>query len=106
MSVDEIKQHARRYSKSIGSNSSPWETNFDAMAKKTVLKQALKYAPLKTEFVRGMASDETIKNLASIAEPGDVLDAPDEMTYDVEAEEAEPIAATTAADATNTTTAE
>ena len=30
------------------------------MAKKTVLKQVLKYAPLKTEFVRGMAQDETV----------------------------------------------
>ena len=100
MSVDEIKQHARRYSKSIGSNSSPGETNFDAMAKKTVLKQALKYAPLETEFVRGMASDETIKSLASMAEPGDVLDAPDEMTYDVEAE---PIKAGLAFDGWTTT---
>ena len=31
------------------------------MAKKTVLKRVLKYAPLKTEFLRGLAQDETIK---------------------------------------------
>ena len=31
------------------------------MAKKTVLKKVLKYAPLKTEFVRGIVQDETIK---------------------------------------------
>lgn len=106
MSVDEIKQHARRYSKSIGSGSSPWETHFDAMAKKTVLKKVLKISPLNAEFARGVAADETIKNFDSTAEPGNILDAPDEMTYDVEAEEAEPIAAATAADATNTTAAE
>lgn len=31
------------------------------MAKKTVLKKCLKYAPLKSDFLRGMAQDETIK---------------------------------------------
>lgn len=103
MSVDEVRKHAQRYSKTFGSEYSPWETNFDAMAKKTVLKQALKYAPLKTEFTRGVATDETIKNFDSSAEPGNMLDAPDEMTYDVEAE---PIAAATADDGTSTTAAE
>ena len=31
------------------------------MAKKTVLKKVLKYAPLKSDFVRAVAQDETIK---------------------------------------------
>ena len=31
------------------------------MAKKTVLKKCLKYAPLKSDFLRGIAQDETIK---------------------------------------------
>ena len=31
------------------------------MAKKTVIKQALKYAPIATEFHRALSSDETIK---------------------------------------------
>ena len=31
------------------------------MAKKTVLKKVLKYAPLKSDFVRGVVQDETIK---------------------------------------------
>jgi recombination protein RecT len=29
------------------------------MAKKTVIKRALKYAPLKTEFVKAMREDES-----------------------------------------------
>lgn len=59
MSVDDINEHARKFSKSFGNG--PWQTNFDEMAKKTVLKKVLKYAPLKSDFVRGISQDETIK---------------------------------------------
>jgi recombination protein RecT len=31
------------------------------MAKKTVLKRVLKYAPLKSDFVRSVVQDETVK---------------------------------------------
>lgn len=60
MSVEDVKEHAKKYSKAY--NSGPWQTNFEEMAKKTVLKKALKYAPLKTEFVRELSADESIKN--------------------------------------------
>ena len=83
MSVEDIKKHAQKYSKASGSNYSPWNSNFDEMAKKTVLKKCLKYAPLKTEFVREMSSDGTIKK--DIAK--NMSDVPDEMDYiDTEAE--------------------
>jgi len=61
MSKEDIQAHAKTYSKAYSSGYSPWSTNFDAMAKKTVLKQVLKYAPLKSEFVKNLAADETIK---------------------------------------------
>ena len=61
MSVDDVKNHAKKYSKSYGSDYSPWKTNFVEMAKKTVLKQVLKYAPLKSDFARQVTADESVK---------------------------------------------
>lgn len=61
MSRAEIESFAKKYSQSYSSSYSPWQTNFEQMALKTVLKRTLKYAPLKSDFVRGMAQDETIK---------------------------------------------
>lgn len=58
MSMDDVREHAKKFSKSFGSG--PWQTNFEEMAKKTVLKKALKYAPMKSDFVRGMAQDGTV----------------------------------------------
>lgn len=61
MSKDDIMAHAKKYSQNYDSKYSPWTNNFDEMAKKTVLKKVLKYAPIKVEFVRQLTEDETIK---------------------------------------------
>lgn len=84
MSREDVEAHARKYSQSYGKGFSPWKTNFDEMAKKTVIKKALKYAPLTTEFVRGVTADGTIKS--SIGK--DMMDVEDETDYtDIEAEQ-------------------
>lgn len=80
MSREEVEQHARKYSKSYSGSSSPWATNFNEMAKKTVLKKALKYAPMKSDFVRGLTQDETIKTTLD----ADMYAVPDETVYVVD----------------------
>lgn len=56
------------------------------MAKKTVLKKALKYAPLKSDFVRGISNDETIKKDLS-PDMSDV--APLDVEYTINSETGE-----------------
>lgn len=80
-SIEDIKAHAKKYSKSYGSSYSPWATSFEEMAKKTVLKSCLKYAPLKSDFVKGVVQDGSIKNELS----EDMYEVPNaEIVDDVE----------------------
>jgi recombination protein RecT len=83
MSIDDVRKHATKYSKAYGSGFSPWNTNFEEMAKKTVLKRVLKYAPLKSDFVRATVQDESIKKGLS----DDMYDIPAENVIDVDAVE-------------------
>lgn len=55
MSKQDIDKHRAAYSKS--KIESPWDKAYDEMCKKTVIKRALKYAPLRSELADAMAKD-------------------------------------------------
>lgn len=58
MTRDEVLAHAKRYSKSYHHKNSAWQTNFDEMATKTVLRLLLsKYGIMSTDMVTALTSD-------------------------------------------------
>ncbi len=78
----QIADHAKRYSKSYGANVSPWKSNFDEMAIKTVINSLLKrYGVLSVDMLGAFQNDndertpeaqagDEIKNLANTKEIG------------------------------------
>lgn len=88
MSKEDILLFAKAKSKTF--NNGPWQTDFDEMAKKTVIKKLLKYAPLKTELARAIGSDYTVQNLEveddeiKIIPEGDIIDEEEINNSDME----------------------
>ncbi len=61
MTIKEITAHAKKYSKSFHKSDSPWNTNFEGMAKKTVLKLMLdKWSPKSVQMRTAIKADQAI----------------------------------------------
>ena len=61
MSWAEVMKFAEQYSQSVKyKKSSPWQSDPEAMAKKTVLKKVMKYAPKTVEIADAVASDSAV----------------------------------------------
>lgn len=59
ISVEEARAHGERFSKSF--EKGPWKSDFDEMAKKTVLRKILKVAPLSPEARLAIEQDGAIR---------------------------------------------
>ena len=61
MTVAEAKAHGKKYSKSFSNSSGKWQTDFDAMALKTVIKMLLsKWGILSVEMQTAIQADQAI----------------------------------------------
>jgi recombination protein RecT len=64
--VERVKAHADKFSQAYRSGyTSPWKSDFDAMAQKTVLKSILKYAPKSIEMQNAVTFDQAVVNVNS-----------------------------------------
>ena len=85
--IEQCKAHGARYSKSFSQDSSLWKTDFDSMAKKTLLKYIIKkYCPKSIEMLNAVVNDQGVYDgdLSNIGES-----APINNTNDISTEKAE-----------------
>lgn len=102
--VAKVIAHAKKFSKSyykrdyktgktVENDKSPWHTDFESMAKKTLIMAIWKYLPLSTELMLVQDNDNTIKrDLGDIASEKDIITVTpspveDEDTVEFEKEE-------------------
>jgi recombination protein RecT len=82
MTKSEVEEHHKR---SKASGSGPWMTDYDAMAKKTVIRALCSQLPLAAEAQKAMATDETAVIFNKDEGIIDVSEAP--VVIDVETQE-------------------
>lgn len=59
---EKVEAHAKRYSRSWSRQNSPWHTNFDAMALKTVIRNIIsKYGVMSVEFANAVVEDTSVE---------------------------------------------
>jgi recombination protein RecT len=63
MTVDQIKKHGGKYSKTFTNDKGLWNTDFESMAVKTVIKLLLsKFAPLSIDMQKAVITDQALIN--------------------------------------------
>jgi recombination protein RecT len=86
---EELLAHGKRFSKAYLKKDAPWQTDTDAMCRKTLLKELLsKWAPLSADVIAGIKADQAV---IRPTETGEVYEYPDAgheeeaPTYDIPA---------------------
>lgn len=86
MTIDELKNHGLRYSQTYRKGYGLWKDNFDAMARKTVLKLLLsKFGPLSvdTQMTLALQADQAAIRMESISDT-EIADATMEYVDNVD----------------------
>lgn len=71
MSRDDVDK-IRKRSQAGDSDYSPWNTDYEAMARKTAIRQLFKYAPTSTEILTAMAADGGVASERAVSETGEI----------------------------------
>lgn len=84
MSLEEVREHGKRYSRSFDNKDSRWQQDFDAMALKTVIKLILnRWAPLSIDIQTAIRADQAIvKESGDYEYPDNSDDNPEEDRLD------------------------
>lgn len=70
-----VVAHAKKFSRAY--NTGPWQTDWDAMARKTLIMAIWKYLPISTDLQAAFASDNSVREISNandINSERDVLD--------------------------------
>lgn len=85
MTVDQLNIHGKRYSQSMRKGYGLWKDDFDAMAKKTVLKLLLsKFAPMSTEMASAVEMDQSSVSDGRIRYVDNMIENPEEVAAEKE----------------------
>lgn len=85
-SREKVETHAKKFSKAFNTSDSPWKTNFDSMAMKTVLIDVLKFSPKSIELDRAISNDGAIRDNVPEVD-GNIIDIPlSKETYELQRE--------------------
>ena len=73
--ADKVREHGKKYSKSFNSSYSPWQSQFDDMAIKTVLRNAIsKWGIMSVEMQNAIANDIDADSAQEINPNSEVID--------------------------------
>jgi recombination protein RecT len=85
MDIAELRRHGAKYSKTYGDSNGRWNTDFDSMAIKTVLKLSLsKFGPLSIEMQRAVIADQAVINDADATDVTYLDNEPEQVDKEAE----------------------